>query len=85
MQRVQPAVEPGWEARSEGEALSALGAALGLEGFDGRYDAREVSKALATQGPAFAGCDFESVGAGGAANAPEIVTMTVSIARSEFV
>jgi len=66
VQRVQPAVEPGWEARSEGEALSALGAALGLEGFDGRYDAREVSKALATQVPAFAGCDFDSVGAGGA-------------------
>jgi NADH-quinone oxidoreductase subunit G len=65
VQRVWPAVEPVWEARSEGEILWRLGAALGLEGFDGRYDAREISKALAAAVPAFAGIDLESIGDAG--------------------
>jgi NADH-quinone oxidoreductase subunit G len=66
VQRVRPAVEPGWDARSEGEVLSALGAALGLEGFEGSYDARQVSIGLAAQVPAFAGCCWDEVGDGGA-------------------
>ena len=53
-------------ARSEGEVLQALGTALGLEGFGGRYDAREISSALASQVPAFEGCSWDAVGDGGA-------------------
>jgi len=65
VQRVVPAVEPVWEALAEGEAIARLGAALGLPGFDGVWDARGVSAALASSVPAFAGCDLESVGPGG--------------------
>ncbi|MGI9591953.1 MAG: molybdopterin-dependent oxidoreductase, partial [Myxococcota bacterium] len=54
VQRVVPALEPAWDAWSEGELLSLLGQALGLEGFDGRWDAREVSKALAASHPELA-------------------------------
>jgi len=54
-----------WEALAEGEAIARLGAALGLPGFDGVWDARGVSAALASSVPAFAGCDLESVGPGG--------------------
>ena len=42
----RPAVEPAWEAYSEGEIIARLGAALGLDGFDGRFDVWEVGKAL---------------------------------------
>ncbi len=65
VQRVQPAVEPLWEARSEGEIVARLGAALALPGFDGRFDAREISRTLAESVPAFAGCDWDGVGPGG--------------------
>jgi NADH-quinone oxidoreductase subunit G len=65
VQRVRPAVEPAWEAYSEGEVLARLGAALGLPGFDGCWDAREVSKALAQAQPAFAGCDLDAAGDAG--------------------
>jgi anaerobic selenocysteine-containing dehydrogenase len=34
-QRVEPAVEPAWEAWSEAYVLTRLGAALGLAGFGG--------------------------------------------------
>jgi NADH-quinone oxidoreductase subunit G len=71
VQRVEPAVEPVWEALSEGEAIARLGAALGLEGFAGVWDARAVSAALASSVPAFAGCDVESVGPGGRPLGPE--------------
>jgi NADH-quinone oxidoreductase subunit G len=37
-QRLQPAVEPAFQAWSEGELLARLGAALELEGFDGSFD-----------------------------------------------
>ncbi len=37
-QRLQPAVEPAFQAWSEGELLARLGAALELEGFDGTFD-----------------------------------------------
>jgi NADH-quinone oxidoreductase subunit G len=66
VQRVQPAVEPFSDARSEGEVLAALGAALGLAGFDGRFDPREVSKAMAESVPAFARASLDAVGDGGA-------------------
>jgi len=62
VQRVRPAVEPPWEALAEGEILSRLGAALGLAGFDGRFDSRAVSKSLGERSPAFAGIDLDSVG-----------------------
>jgi len=65
VQKVEPAVEPGFDARTEGEVLAALGAALGLPGFDGRFDAHEVSKALAQSVPAFANAALDAVGPGG--------------------
>jgi NADH-quinone oxidoreductase subunit G len=67
VQRVQPAVEPGFEAYAEGEALAMLGAALGLAGFEGAWDARAISKALSASVPAFAGCDWDGVGESGLA------------------
>jgi NADH-quinone oxidoreductase subunit G len=39
-QAVEPAVEPAFEARSEGEALWRLGQLLGLAGFGASYDMR---------------------------------------------
>jgi hypothetical protein len=42
--------------------LAKLGAALGLEGFDGRYDVRQVARDLAASNSAFAGIDIDSVG-----------------------
>ncbi len=66
VQKVEPAVEPAFDARSEGEVLAALGKALGLAGFDGRFDAREASKALAQSMPAFANASLDAVGPGGA-------------------
>jgi NADH-quinone oxidoreductase subunit G len=64
VQRVAPAVEPAFGAWSEGEVLLRLGQALGLAGFAPgvTWDAREVSKAIGQVVPAFAGCDFDSVG-----------------------
>jgi len=66
VQRVAPAVEPPFEAYCEGEILAALGAALGLPGFDGRFDARAVARELGREVPAFAGLDVDSVGPHGA-------------------
>jgi NADH-quinone oxidoreductase subunit G len=65
VQRVAPAVDPAWEAYSDGEVLSKLGAALGLEGFDGSYDVRAVGRDLAAANPVFAGIDLDTVGDGG--------------------
>ena len=62
VQSVRPAVEPAWEAYSDGEVLARLGAALGLDGFDGRYDVRAVSRALGGANAAFAGIHLDSVG-----------------------
>ena len=62
VQRVRPALEPAWEAWTEGEVIAKLGAALGLEGFDGYYDVHSVSKLLAEANPAFAGVHLGSVG-----------------------
>ena len=66
VQRVRPAVEPSWEAHSEGDVLTALGVALGLAGFDSHFDARQISSALAAQIPAFAACSWDEVGESGA-------------------
>jgi NADH-quinone oxidoreductase subunit G len=65
VQRVRPAVEPPWEAHAEGAVILWLGEALELEGFGGRFDPREVSRALAASHPAFAGLDWDSVGDAG--------------------
>jgi NADH-quinone oxidoreductase subunit G len=75
VQRVTPAVEPDFEAYSEGEVIARLGAALGLEGFDvtapsgqadgNGYDTREISKALSASVPAFSVRDWDSVGDAG--------------------
>jgi predicted molibdopterin-dependent oxidoreductase YjgC len=71
VQRVEPAIEPMADARSEGEVLAAIGAALGLPGFDGGfgphgYDPHAVSKALSESVPAFANASLDAVGDGGA-------------------
>jgi NADH-quinone oxidoreductase subunit G len=64
VQRVSPALEPAFDAWSEGEVLMRLGQALGLTGFapGQSWDAREVSKSIGQLVPAFAGCDYDSVG-----------------------
>ncbi|MDJ0846927.1 MAG: 2Fe-2S iron-sulfur cluster-binding protein [Myxococcota bacterium] len=62
VQCVRPAVEPAWEAWSDGEVIAKLGALLDLEGFDGRYDVRAVSKDLAQAVPAFSGTSLDAVG-----------------------
>lgn len=62
VQRVVPAVESAWETYADGEVLAKLGAALGLDGFDGSYDARQVARDLAAANPAFEGIDLDSVG-----------------------
>jgi NADH-quinone oxidoreductase subunit G len=55
VQRVEPAVEPSFDARSEGEVLWRLGQALGLAGFEEPYDVHALSKAMAQSVPALAG------------------------------
>ena len=66
VQRVEPAVEPSFDARPDGEVLWQLGAALGLEGFVGSWDLRAASKALASVNAGFTGLDLDSIGAAGA-------------------
>ena len=61
VQRVEPAVEPAWEAPAEGELLVRLGAALGLPGWGGGYDPRAVSRELAAAVPAFSGIDLDTL------------------------
>jgi NADH-quinone oxidoreductase subunit G len=62
VQRVLPAVEPPFEAWSEGEVLARLGSLLSLAGFDAPWDVRAVSKALSQALPAFAGAHLDAVG-----------------------
>ena len=78
VQRIVPAVEPAWEAYSDGEVLSKLGVALGLEGFDGSYDVRKVGRELAAAKPAFAGIDLDTVGDGGQPLADGLVSRAES-------
>jgi NADH-quinone oxidoreductase subunit G len=82
-QRVQPAVEPAWEAYSDGEVLSLIGAAMGLDGFDGRFDVGEVSRNLASENPAFAGIDIDSMGDGGVAIAADAGVAGAARSQSE--
>ena len=62
VQKIQPAVEPSWEALDDGEVLTRLGQALGLENLPARWDVRAVSKELAAAYPEFAGRDLASLG-----------------------
>ncbi len=64
VQRLVPAIEPAFDAFSEGEVLMRLGQALGLAGFAPgvSFNAREVSRAIGQAVPAFAGCDYDAVG-----------------------
>jgi predicted molibdopterin-dependent oxidoreductase YjgC len=62
VQRVQPAVEPAFEAWSDGEVIEKLGALLGLDGFEGAYEVRAASKALSEALPAFAGVHLGTLG-----------------------
>jgi len=61
VQRVVPAVEPAFEALAEGEIVWRLAQALGLPGFEGRYDPRAVAKALGESLPAFNGLDLDGL------------------------
>ena len=62
VQRSWPVIEPSFEAYADGEVLARLGAALGLEGFDGKFDVLEVSRGLGAAAPAFRGIDLSTVG-----------------------
>jgi NADH-quinone oxidoreductase subunit G len=62
VQRVRPALEPAWDAWTEGEVVARLGAQLGLEGFDGGWDVFATSKQLAETIEAFAGVHLDAVG-----------------------
>jgi predicted molibdopterin-dependent oxidoreductase YjgC len=54
VQKVVPAVEPAWEALSDGEVLTRLGQALGLPGWPARWYVRGVARELAAAHPALA-------------------------------
>jgi NADH-quinone oxidoreductase subunit G len=54
VQAVRPAVEPAWEALSEGEVITRLAQALGLPGWPARWDARAVRRELAAEHPGLA-------------------------------
>ena len=62
VQRSWPVIEPSFEAYADGEVLSRLGAALGLAGFDEKFEVGEVSRGLGKLASAFRGIDLESVG-----------------------
>ncbi len=65
VQRIEPGVEPAFEAYSDGEVLAQLGSALGFEGWDGSYDVAQVSEELSTRQPAFSGVHLGTVGSAG--------------------
>jgi hypothetical protein len=65
VQRVRPAVEPAWEAWSDGEVLMRMGDALGFVGWDEGWDVRATSRELSMTVRAFAGITIDSVGEGG--------------------
>ncbi len=66
VQKVQPAVEPSWEALEDGDLLTRLGVALALPNWPARWDVRAVSRELAAAHPAFAGRDLGSLDNAGA-------------------
>jgi NADH-quinone oxidoreductase subunit G len=61
VQRIRPVFEPNSALLCEGALVSQLARALGLEGFDGTFDPRAVSLALAEALPAFAGTSFDAL------------------------
>ena len=66
VQKIEPAVEPAWEALDDGEVLTRLGQALGLANLPARWDVRAVSRELAAAHASFRGRDLGSVPADGA-------------------
>jgi NADH-quinone oxidoreductase subunit G len=62
VQRVRPAVEPTFEAWSDGEVAARIGAELGLPGFDGKWDVAAAARLAASYVPKLAGRDAASVG-----------------------
>jgi NADH-quinone oxidoreductase subunit G len=65
VQRSWPVVEPSFESYADGEVLSRIAAVLGLAGFDGKFDVREVSRSLGAIAPAFRGIDLDTIGEAG--------------------
>ena len=66
VQRFAAALEPEFEAWSEGELLSRIAAAAGVDGFDARFDPSQVLKRLAETVPAFSGFSWTALGTQGA-------------------
>ena len=62
VQRVEPAVEPAWDAWSDGEVLTLMGHALGLEDFEDSYDPAKISEWMSERVSAFAGVHLRVVG-----------------------
>ncbi len=62
VQRVTPAVEPPFEAYSEGEVLWRLGVAMGVPGFEGGFDVHAISKSIGDLDAAFRDLHVDSVG-----------------------
>ena len=65
VQRSWPVVEPSFESYADGEVLSRIAAVLGLAGFDGKFDVREVSRSLGAIAPALRGIDLDTIGEAG--------------------
>jgi predicted molibdopterin-dependent oxidoreductase YjgC len=61
VQRFRPIVDPTFEAWPEGDVLHQIAVELGIEGFEGRYQVRDVSKRLAASVPAFSGLDLDGL------------------------
>jgi predicted molibdopterin-dependent oxidoreductase YjgC len=65
VQRVRRVLEPRPGLLEEGALIARLGAALGIDGFDGCFDAAEISRALAEARPRFAGAAMDAIPAEG--------------------
>jgi NADH-quinone oxidoreductase subunit G len=61
VQQVHRVLDPKQGLLEEGALIARLGAALGLDGFDGSFDALETSRALAEAQPRFAGAAMDAV------------------------
>jgi NADH-quinone oxidoreductase subunit G len=61
VQRFQRVVDPPFEAWAEGDVLHQIAVEVGLDGFEGRYRVRDVSKRLAETVPAFSGIDLDGI------------------------
>ena len=60
VQRFLPFLEPRFEAWAEGDVVTRIGAAAGLDAP--AWDLHAVSKRLSQEVPAFEGIDLDSVG-----------------------